>query len=49
VDAAWLLPADRKPVKLVVRKARGADVDVDALDDRAVLITTVTVPPMARR
>ena len=49
LETAWLLAADRKPVKLVVRKARGADVDVDALDDRAVLITTVTVPPIARR
>jgi hypothetical protein len=44
-----VLPADRKPVKLVVRMGRGAEADVDTLEDRAAVITTVTAPPLARR
>lgn len=55
-DAVWVLPTYRAPVKLegtlvVVatnKRARGKG-PFDVLEDRAVVISTETMPPLARR
>jgi len=49
-DAAWVVLVDRAPVKLVaVSGSPGKGPGFDVLEDRAVVVPTETMPPLAGR